>query len=91
MMWRKRIFFLCALVSIFALNAWSQDAAESQAVRPSGVAGPVRKAKAVKSKQSADADVEGPVRKVKAVKAKESDDADDESSTPKAKKSTHAR
>src|SRR5437588_11363300 len=70
MMWRKRIFFLCALVSIFALNAWSQEAADSQAVRPSGVAGPVRKAKAVTAKDTEDADVEStPARKTKASKS----------------------
>ena len=70
MMWRKRIFFLCALVSIFALNAWSQDAADSQAVRPSGVAGPVRKAKAVTAKDTEDADVGAtPARKTKTSKS----------------------
>src|SRR5437762_3793479 len=70
MMWRKRIFFLCALVSIFALNAWGQEAADSQAVRPSGVAGPVRKAKAVTAKDTEDADVEStPARKTKASKS----------------------
>src|SRR5438132_7550008 len=70
MMWRKRIFFLCALVSIFALNAWSQEAADSQAVRPSGVAGPVRKAKAVTAKDTEDADVEStPARKTKTSKS----------------------
>jgi D-alanyl-D-alanine carboxypeptidase (penicillin-binding protein 5/6) len=66
MMWRNRIFFLCALVSIFALNAWSQDAADSQAVRPGGISGPVRKAKAVTAKDAEDADVETtPARKTK--------------------------
>ena len=58
MMLRKRFFFLCAFVSVFALNAWSQDAADSQAVRPSGVSGPVRKAKPVTAKDTEDADVE---------------------------------
>lgn len=58
MMWRKRLFFFCALASVFALNAWSQDAADSQAVRPSGVNGPIRKAKAVTAKETEDADVE---------------------------------
>jgi len=58
MEWRKQFFFLCALVSVFALNAWSQDAPDSQAVRPSGVSGPVRKAKAVTAKDTEDADVE---------------------------------
>ena len=58
MKWRKQFFFFCALVSVCALNAWSQDAADSQSVRPSGVSGPVRKAKAVTTKDTEDADVE---------------------------------
>src|SRR5215470_4654998 len=58
MIWRKRFFFLCALLSVLALNAWSQDATDSPAVRPSGISGPVRKAKAVTAKDSDDADVE---------------------------------
>src|SRR5262245_38600814 len=58
MMWCKRLFFLFALASVFALNAWSQDAADSQAVRPSGVSGPIRKAKAVTAEDREDADVE---------------------------------
>ena len=70
MMWRKRFFFLCALVSVFALNAWSQDAADSQVVRPSGISGPVRKAKAVTAKDTEDADVEpAPTRKTKSSKS----------------------
>ena len=64
MMWRKRFFFLCALVSVFALSGWSQDAADSPAVRPSGISGPVRKAKAVTAKETDDADSESsPARK----------------------------
>ena len=58
MMSRNRLFSLCALLSIFALSAWSQDAADSQAVRPSGVTGSIRKAKAVAAKETEDADVE---------------------------------
>jgi serine-type D-Ala-D-Ala carboxypeptidase (penicillin-binding protein 5/6) len=58
MNWRKRFFFLCTLVSVFALSAWSQDAADSQAVRPSGISGPVRKAKPVTAKDTDDADSE---------------------------------
>jgi serine-type D-Ala-D-Ala carboxypeptidase (penicillin-binding protein 5/6) len=58
MMWRKRILFLCALVLISALGAWGQDFADSDLVRPSGVSGPVRKAKAVTAKENADADIE---------------------------------
>src|SRR5213593_2558176 len=70
MMWCKRFFFLCALVSVFALSAWSQDAADSQAVRPSGVTGPIRKAKAVTAKETEDADVESTAaRKTKASKS----------------------
>jgi len=70
MMWCKRFFFLCALVSVFALSAWSQDAADSQAVRPSGVTGPIRKAKAVTAKETEDADVESTsARKTKTSKS----------------------
>src|SRR5207249_11799438 len=70
MMWRKRFFFLCELVSVFALNASSQDAADSQAVRPSGISGPVRKAKAVTAKDTEDADVESTsARKTKTSKS----------------------
>src|ERR1041385_4744151 len=58
MMWRKRVSLLCALVSVFALNAWSQDGADSQTIRPAGVSGPVRKAKAVTAKDTDDADSE---------------------------------
>jgi len=66
MKWRKRFFFLCALVSVFALNAWSQDSADSPSVRPSGVSGPVRKAKAVTANETDDADSEStPARKTK--------------------------
>ena len=68
MMWRQRIFLLCALLSVFALSAWSQDAADSEAVRPSGV-GPVRKAKAVKAKESADDGVESSTAKAKTSKS----------------------
>jgi len=58
MMWRKRVSLLCALVSVFALNARSQDGADSQTIRPAGVSGPVRKAKAVTAKDTDDADSE---------------------------------
>ena len=65
-MWRKRFFFLCALLSVFTLNAWSQDATDSQEVRPSGISGPVRKAKAVTAKDTEDADTQAaPTRKKK--------------------------
>jgi D-alanyl-D-alanine carboxypeptidase (penicillin-binding protein 5/6) len=70
MMWRKRFFFLCALVSVSALSAWSQDAADSQAVRPGGISGPVRKAKAVTANDTDDADSEStPAHKTKASKS----------------------
>jgi len=63
---RKRFFFLYALVSVFALSAWSQDADDSPSVRPSGISGPVRKAKAVTAKDTEDADAEAtPARKTK--------------------------
>jgi D-alanyl-D-alanine carboxypeptidase (penicillin-binding protein 5/6) len=66
MKWRKRFFFLCALLSAFTLSAWSQDAADSPSVRPSGVSGPVRKAKPVTAKETDDADSEStPARKTK--------------------------
>ena len=68
MMWRQRIFLLCALLSVFALSAWSQDAADSEAVRPSGV-GPVRKAKAVKAKEPTDDGVESSTAKAKTSKS----------------------
>ena len=60
MIWRKRTLLLCALLSAFALSAWSQDATDSEAVRPGGVSGPVRKAKAVTARDTDtdDADAE---------------------------------
>ena len=95
MMRRKRIFLLCALLSAFALSSWSQDATDSQAVRPSGVSGPVRKAKAVTAKDRQDADAEStPARKAKAVTARDRDDDDDAEATSarksKSSKSSHA-
>src|SRR5207237_6726346 len=61
---------LGALVALYALNAWSQEAAGSQGVRRSGEAGPVRKAKAVTAKDTEDADVEStPARKTKTSKS----------------------
>ena len=47
MIWRNRIWLLCALILSSALSAWAQDTVDSDLVRPSGVNGPVRKAKAV--------------------------------------------
>jgi serine-type D-Ala-D-Ala carboxypeptidase (penicillin-binding protein 5/6) len=66
MMWGKRVFFVWALLSVFALSSWSQDPADSPSVRPSGVSGPVRKAKAVTAKETDDVDSEStPARKTK--------------------------
>ena len=47
MIWRNRIWFLCALILSSALGAWAQDVVDSDIVRPSSVNGPIRKAKAV--------------------------------------------
>src|SRR5436190_20749848 len=62
MKWCNRILLLCALT--FALTVRGQDA-ESEAVRPSGIApGPVRKARAVTAKDKEDVDVSAsPVQK----------------------------
>ena len=54
MIWRNRIWFLCALILTSALSAWSQDVVDSNIARPTGVNGPVRKAKAVTQKSSDD-------------------------------------
>lgn len=80
---RNWLCFLCVLILSLVPTVWSQDAADSESVRPSGVSGPVRKAKAVTAKD-------------KVAKASSSDseqDADAESPSRKAKssKSTHAR
>jgi len=81
---RNWLCFLCVLILSSVPTVWGQDAADSQSVRPSGVSGPVRKAKAVTAKD-------------KVAKASSSDgeqDADAESTpTSKAKssKSTHSR
>jgi D-alanyl-D-alanine carboxypeptidase (penicillin-binding protein 5/6) len=67
---RKRVFLLCAFLSAFAISAWCQDAADSEAVRPSGVSGPVRKAKAVTARDTDEADAEAPsARKTKTSKS----------------------
>lgn len=57
MKWRNRIFLLCVLLLVNALVASGQDS-EAEAVRPSGISGPVRKAKAVTAKDNEDSDVE---------------------------------
>ena len=53
MIWRNRIWFLCALTLSSALSAWAQDTVDSD-IRPTGVNGPVRKAKAVTHKSTDD-------------------------------------
>jgi D-alanyl-D-alanine carboxypeptidase (penicillin-binding protein 5/6) len=54
MIWRNRISFLCVLILSSALSGWAQDTIDSDLVRPSGVHGPIRKAKAVTSKDRDD-------------------------------------
>ena len=79
---RNWLWFLCFLILASVPNAWSQDAADSEAVRPSGVSAPVRKAKAVTAKD-------------KIAKANRSDDEQDADAEPtrkaKTSKSTHTR
>src|SRR5262252_5895553 len=67
MIWRNRIWFLCALFLSSALSAWAQDVVDSDIVRPSGVNGPVRKAKAVT--QSSDDEIESDAPKAKKSKS----------------------
>jgi serine-type D-Ala-D-Ala carboxypeptidase (penicillin-binding protein 5/6) len=81
---RNWLCFLCVLILSLVPTVWSQDAADSESLRPSGVSGPVRKAKAVTAKDKV----------AKASSADGEQDADAESTpTRKAKssKSTHAR
>src|SRR5882724_534709 len=67
---RNRIWILCAFVLVSALGAWVQEGVDPEAVRPSGVSGPVRKAKAVTARDTDNADVEStPARKTKASKS----------------------
>ena len=79
---RRCLWFLCVLILASVPNAWSQDAADSEGVRPGGVSGPVRKAKAVSAKE-------------KHAKASSSDDQENTDAEPtptrksKASKSTH--
>jgi D-alanyl-D-alanine carboxypeptidase (penicillin-binding protein 5/6) len=68
MIWRNRVWFLCALILSSALSAWAQDIVDSEIVRPSGVNGPVRKAKAVTQK-SADGEAEAAAPKAKKSKS----------------------
>jgi D-alanyl-D-alanine carboxypeptidase (penicillin-binding protein 5/6) len=81
---RHWLWFLCVLILASGPSAWGQDAADAEAVRPAGVSGPVRKAKAVKGKE----------KLAKSNPSDEEQDADVEpSSTRKAKssKSSHTR
>ncbi len=69
---RNWLCSLCILILLSVPSVWSQDAADSESVRPSGVSGSVRKAKAVKAKadEDADADAEAtPTRKTKSSKS----------------------
>src|SRR6187549_503849 len=68
MIWRNRIWFLCAFFLSSALSASAQDVVDSDIVRPSGVNGPVRKAKAVTHK-SADDEAESDAPKAKKSKS----------------------
>jgi serine-type D-Ala-D-Ala carboxypeptidase (penicillin-binding protein 5/6) len=68
MIWRNRIWFLCALLLSSALSGWAQDLVDSDIVRPGGVNGPVRKAKAVTQKTSDD-DTESDAPKTKRSKS----------------------
>src|SRR6266849_9127950 len=68
MIWRNRIWFLCALILSSVLSARAQDTVDSDLIRPSGVNGPVRKAKAVTEK-SADDDTESDAPKAKKSKS----------------------
>src|SRR6478752_8476318 len=71
MIWRTRIWFICALILSSALSARAQDIVDSDIVRPSGVHGPVRKAKAVTQK-SADDETESEAPKTKRSKSSNS-------------------
>src|SRR5438105_6072831 len=67
---RNWLCFLCVVVLSSVPSVWSQDATDSEAVRPSGVSGSVRKAKAVSAKADEDADAEPtPTRKAKTSKS----------------------
>ena len=69
MIWRNRISFLCALILSSALSGWAQDTVNSDLVRPSGVSGPIRKAKAVTTKEDVDDDSEAAAPKAKKSKS----------------------
>jgi serine-type D-Ala-D-Ala carboxypeptidase (penicillin-binding protein 5/6) len=80
MRFSRWLWFLCILILASVPTAWSQDATNSDAVRPSGVSTRVRKAKAVTAKDKvakesqSDADEEAdaettPTRKAKSSKS----------------------
>ena len=81
---RPWLWFLCAVTLASVPSAWSQDAAASDAVRPSGISGPVRKAKEVTGKEN--------LAKANSSDGEQEADAEP-SSTRKTKssKSTHTR
>src|SRR5216110_59356 len=67
---RNWLCFLCVLLLSSVPSVWSQDATDSEAVRPSGVSASVRKAKAVTAKADEDTDAEStPTRKAKTSKS----------------------
>src|SRR5437667_11576271 len=67
---RNRIWIFCAFVLVSALGAWAQEGVDAEGVRPSGVAGPDRKGKAVTARDREDADAEPTAaRKTKASKS----------------------
>ena len=71
MKWRNRIFLLCVLLLVNALVASGQDS-EAEAVRPSGVSGPVRKAQPVESISESTGEpvsTASPARKAQTVKS----------------------
>jgi serine-type D-Ala-D-Ala carboxypeptidase (penicillin-binding protein 5/6) len=65
MIWRNRVWVLCALILSSTLSGWAQDIVDSEIIRPSGVNPPVRKAKAVTQKGSDDDDSEADTPKAK--------------------------
>ena len=87
-MWRKRTLLLCALLSVFALSAWSQDAAEFEAVRPSGVSHPIRKAKAVTARDTDPDDADAESKSARETKSSKSSHASSHRKRAKAKQDT---
>jgi D-alanyl-D-alanine carboxypeptidase (penicillin-binding protein 5/6) len=88
MMWRKRTLLLCALLSAFALSAWSQDATDSEAVRPGGVSGPIRKAKAVTARDTDTDDADAESKSAGKTKSSKSSHASSHRKRAKAKQDT---